>query len=253
MIQLSTPKIITIAAVAIVAIVSLIYFYGVRIPDSNYVTAKNTSSSLINSADTITANIEKLKVPLAIKSEDFENFSLATTEFSEKIITLDREAVIQRDPSVNAEYKKVKQQLVNFAQSMQNISDSIALYRSIMGVCGEIGQNGNISPADFDNATASCRAYINDDTLAKSEAFNTQFLDKYKSYMIEYVNSQKQLSAAGTNITLQNSANEIASQTAAKITTAAIEPIEYDSFVDPTDSLKKLLSSIESRAASFLR
>lgn len=250
--SLRKPIIIT-AVCLLVLLLPLVYFFGWRASDNDYLVVSGSADYLNRVNKIITVELSSLKKPGHINTATPIKVEALSKSYAEALRLIKDSPATNRDLNLSATYNKHKVALEQYSQSLNDLSESLKLYTSALNSCKEATDNliTGYNEEAFDALLKACLSNLKKAESAKSKPFNDSFLREYVSETTAYMTSvQKMVDAPDNNAT--DTASKEAEGTYDKINKLGEVELKLE-LPSIAAALRDISSTAESQKKAFLR
>lgn len=257
--SLPKPIVAFLAMILIIVTVFLVYFYVIRVPDSEY----DTVSTQLKIMSTKAQAIKELG------DDDGLDFGTVTDtrldegrhlidEYRAALLALGGAAVVTKDGRVSEFFRSNKQSFSDYAETSTNMIDTIQGVSAIKQSCNDllVGISSITSLASYDAAAHNCGLALDEYQTVPQANFNDGYFKVYHQYVKDLLDSLHTYYATGeVNLTVKQ-------QEAQARITDMLEKIQTlnqkDTFIvtnseSPSAKIKELGELVASQKAKFLR
>jgi len=248
---ISKPK-IGVLVTCILILVTLCYFFVIRPSDNDYNAASTELNNLKSTASTLQSTLASIQNPGSIDGTQTPKLQKAVDSYKQSLQNLEKNRVVIADATVKNTYSQVKNVLSSYNQSSSDLTKSISMYVLVLYNCTKYTQLvGNKDITAQDNQLKLCIDATNKGTSSPYKEFNSQFFTEYNNQTYLYVSAIVSATNAKDQAAINKDKVEI-SQIHDKISALGSIKIDY-SLPDPSDSLNKLSSIIDSQKSALFR
>jgi hypothetical protein len=171
-------------------IAALVYYFVIRVPDSEFVKASAITDAMIASAKKMAQLGKNNSGTLSeTKVIDINEESKELTVYKANLKKLQESAVLQKDGDVKTTYDVNKKRIEDYATSTSDWLDTVGAYANISQKCIDGFNNMNDIKviADYDAKIKGCSDYINSHKTVPMKDFNDNFYVQYRGGMLDYI------------------------------------------------------------------
>jgi preprotein translocase subunit YajC len=217
-------KIIIFLIIFVVLALPFVYYFVWRPSDSDYRAATSELQNMVTARSTVTA------------------------------ITGDIHHSVDINDTTKTVYDQQSGNLTGYGKAANSLAGSLKKYRSILKTCSDLVKDigGYATTAEFDTAAKDCNASVDNAKTADYTPFNDQFLTNYASLSSDFLKAYRQLVAANT-VSAQNTAIDGVVAVKQKIAKLGESKLDLAPASDPSEAFQKLLTTVNTQKAAFLR
>lgn len=245
--------IIVIAGILLLS-VPLIYFFGWRASDNDYVNASQYVDYMSKTNKTITVELSAIKHPGLINQTTPLKLNALSSNYVKMHEALEANSAVAHDFTVSGVYNKHKSALAEYTQSLLTLTKSIKLYTSVLGDCKKVTDSlvGGYNGDAFKSLLSACKTAIEKgENDSQHKPFNDQFFSEYLNETALYMTSIEKL----VNTTTNDETNKVHAEMEViydKIN--KLGAIEFNfGLPNLTAAYGEIASSLDSQKKSFFR
>jgi preprotein translocase subunit YajC len=247
-------KIIIFLIIFVVLALPFVYYFVWRPSDSDYRAATSELQNMVTARSTVTAITGDIHHSVDINDTTVTNLEKAATKYDTNLVSLSKSAVASRDFTTKTVYDQQSGNLTGYGKAANSLAGSLKKYRSILKTCSDLVKDigGYATTAEFDTAAKDCNASVDNAKTADYTPFNDQFLTNYASLSSDFLKAYRQLVAANT-VSAQNTAIDGVVAVKQKIAKLGESKLDLAPASDPSEAFQKLLTTVNTQKAAFLR